>query len=120
MSPNKGAVMEVTAWPGCSTEVYSRPAHSHNCRAIEIFVRSHDQWVLRPTDSPLTQMSGPWHWLTDIRMGASTANSEFLAVVIYGIDGYHIIVGSSPADSPWHEMYRDCPGTPQLSFGIMF
>ena len=120
MSPDKGAVTSMTAWPGCCTEIFSRPAHSHKCLAIEIFVRSHDQWVLRPTDSPLTQMSGPWHWLTDVRMGASTAHSGCLAIVIYGMDGNHIIVGSSPAESPWHEMYRDSPGTPQLSFGVMF
>ena len=51
-------------------------------------------------------------------MEASTAHSEVIAIVIYKMDGCHIIVGSSPADSPWYEMYRNSPRTPQLSLGV--
>ena len=51
-------------------------------------------------------------------MGASTVQSELLAIGVYETDRYHIIVGLSPADSPWHEMYRDNPRTPRLSFGV--
>ncbi len=63
-----------------------------------------DEWTLASADRGRTE--------------SSTAHSELLAIVIYKKDGCHIIVGSSPAGSPWHEMYRDSPGTPQLSFGV--
>ena len=86
----------MTAWPGFSTEILSRPARGRRCLLIETFVTFHDQWMLHPlhTDE-WTLASVDRRWTR-----ALMVHSVFLANADHNMDGYHID-SSSPADCLW-------------------
>lgn len=83
-------------WSGSATGMSSRPAHSRTCPAIEVLN------MPRPMDaSSYGQSVHTAEWTP-----ASADRRPFgiLAIVIYALDGCHIIGSSSPADIPWHEI----------------
>ena len=98
----------MTAWPGFSTDIFSRPAHGRRFLVIEILVTFHDQCMFRPLHTD--------EWI--LASADRIVLSVFLANADHNMDRYHI-ASSSPADYIWHKRIGIVP-VRLNSFGIIF